>query len=88
MCKNIHSNACPQIRKKMDSRDHSSMGLELQKGGTELVDNHVCFSYNPSFSACFFSQNSVSLATNQPEQCFGLFFQRSEWGCNMLDSSN
>jgi len=41
MCKNIHSNACPQIRKKMDSRDHSSMGLELQKGGTELVDNII-----------------------------------------------
>jgi len=25
----------------MDSRDHSSMGLELQKGGTELVDNII-----------------------------------------------
>ena len=32
----------------------------------------VRFSYNPSFSACFFSRNSIfSLTANQSEQCFG-----------------
>ena len=37
----------------------------------------VRFSYNPSFSACFFQlEQCFSLTTNQPEQCFGLFFQR------------
>jgi hypothetical protein len=39
--KTFIANVCPQIRKKMDSRDHSSMGLELQKGGTELVDSII-----------------------------------------------
>jgi len=34
---------------------------------------------DPYFSACFFSRKQCfSLTTNQPEQCFSLFFQRSE----------
>ena len=37
------------------------------------------FSYNPSFSACFFSRNSVFLSQQiSRNSIFGLFFQRSE----------
>ena len=40
---------------------------------------HVRFSYNPYFSAYFFFQPEqyFSLTSNQPEQCFGLFFSET-----------
>jgi hypothetical protein len=38
----------------------------------------VRLSYNPYFSACFFSQNSVSLTTNQRTVLSAMTFQQSE----------
>ena len=40
----------------------------------------IRLSHNPYFSAYFLAKIVFSLITNQPEQCFGLFFQRSEQG--------
>jgi len=40
----------------------------------------VRFSYNPYFSACFFSRNSVSLSQQISRNSVLTFFQRSEWG--------